>query len=165
MNGVHCFKDRCFEVLYGLDNDSRALFASVIWRIWHSRNALSWDKENHTSMLMCNKATSFLDDWGEARVLRDVGLNLPISDTQFKWSTPPLGHLKCNVGASFSNDNGSVGWGLCIRNDFSEFVAAKTMWNTPCLQVPEGEAPMSYLHYIGSTIWAIVFLLLNLTVK
>lgn len=39
MHGVHCFKDLCFKMLKNLDSNSSSLFASVIWSIWHSRNA------------------------------------------------------------------------------------------------------------------------------
>lgn len=31
-------------------------------------------------------------------------------------------------------------WGLCLRNELGEFIAAKTAWSTPCMHVAEGEA-------------------------
>lgn len=82
---------------------------------------------------MCNKASSYLDDWKEAKTLYGENLSIPVLAAGLSRSAPPAGHLKCNVDASFSNTNGLTGWGLCIRTDSGEFVTTKMLWQSPCL--------------------------------
>ena len=48
--------------------------------------------------------------------------------------------FKCNVDASFSHAQNWVGISMCIRDDESCFVLAKTEWMTPLLNVDLGEA-------------------------
>lgn len=50
------------------------------------------------------------------------------------------GRLKCNIDASFSEALNCVGFGFCIRNEFGEFIRARTMWSNPVCPSDVGEA-------------------------
>ncbi|AES65936.1 hypothetical protein MTR_2g059130 [Medicago truncatula] len=44
------------------------------------------------------------------------------------------GRLKCNIDATFSKALNCVGFGFCIRNEFGEFIRARTMWSNPVVR-------------------------------
>lgn len=48
------------------------------------------------------------------------------SDQQeiFSWIKPPIGVLKCNIDASFFNNNSLMEYGACVRDSLVQFVAA-----------------------------------------
>jgi hypothetical protein len=46
----------------------------------------------------------------------------------------------CNVDASFFTRLNRVRIGICIRDDRSRFVLAKTVWTSPIMNVDVGEA-------------------------
>ncbi|RHN43816.1 hypothetical protein MtrunA17_Chr8g0391961 [Medicago truncatula] len=48
--------------------------------------------------------------------------------------------LKCNVDASFSEALNCVGFGLCIRDEYRNFIKAKTLWSNPVCSSDVGEA-------------------------
>ncbi|RHN65376.1 hypothetical protein MtrunA17_Chr3g0079221 [Medicago truncatula] len=59
---------------------------------------------------------------------------------QCKWLKPHQGRLKCNVDASFSEALNCVGFGLCIRDEYMNFIKAKTLWSIPVCSLDVGEA-------------------------
>lgn len=60
----------------------------------------------------------------------------------------PTGFVSCCVDASFITGSGRTGWGMCIRNDRGEFVAARMSWSTLCLPVIEVET-LGLLHALS----------------
>ncbi|GAU39464.1 hypothetical protein TSUD_158950 [Trifolium subterraneum] len=59
---------------------------------------------------------------------------------QVNWEKPSHGRYKCNIDASFSPMSNKVGIGMCIRDTNGCFVAARTEWMEPILDVDIGEA-------------------------
>jgi hypothetical protein len=57
-----------------------------------------------------------------------------------RWQKPLEGRFKCNIDASFSRHLNRIGIGMCIRDDSSTFVLAKTEWISHLCDVHVGEA-------------------------
>jgi len=57
-----------------------------------------------------------------------------------KWQKPGRGRLKCNVDAAFSSSLNVIGFGMCIRDETGQFVAAKTLRSSPICDSSIGEA-------------------------
>lgn len=75
------------------------------------------------------------------------------------WFSPNPSFYKCNVDASFFNEQGKTGFGMCTRDHLGQFIIARTDWAPFCLPTLEGET-------IGLlTVWASIMLYLKLTVK
>jgi len=69
------------------------------------------------------RASSLLYEWNAARNAR---LNNNVvngngehsqSARMIKWSKPNRGRMKCNIDASFPNNENRIGIGICIRDD------------------------------------------------
>jgi ribonuclease HI len=57
-----------------------------------------------------------------------------------QWQPPPLSYVKCNVDASFFNNDGATGWGWCVRDHRGRFLLAGTNLIQAHLNTLEGEA-------------------------
>ncbi|XVF62295.1 hypothetical protein PTKIN_Ptkin08bG0206000 [Pterospermum kingtungense] len=62
----------------------------------------------------------------------------PISEQE--WVRPPAGFLKCNVDAAVFNHDSVAGLGMALRNEFGQFVAAKTVSIAARISAREAEA-------------------------
>lgn len=49
-----------------------------------------------------------------------------------------MGFVKCNIDASFSMDSNKVGNGMCHREVLGNFIAAKTRWVIPVVDIHMG---------------------------
>ncbi|GAU38731.1 hypothetical protein TSUD_208420 [Trifolium subterraneum] len=133
-------KENVFNIMLQLNEDSRAVFACVMWSIWKQRNDVIWRNERVHRTVVCERANSLLTGWRNAREVRDRYNNQQHSPQRFEWTRPDAGTWKCNVDASFSRSRNKVGIGVCIRDDQGQFVLAKTEWYSPILDVDTGEA-------------------------
>jgi hypothetical protein len=64
----------------------------------------------------------------------------PRQEGNVKWIKLVEGKFKCSIDASFSKLSIRVGIRVCIGDDTSTFVLAKTEWFTPICELHVGEA-------------------------
>lgn len=72
--------------------------------------------------------------------LGHVGNHAKTVVTPSYWVKPPSGCVKCNMDTTFSNEMNVMGVGMCLRDDSSHFLLAKTHRSSPLLLVHEREA-------------------------
>ena len=92
------------------------------------------------------RASSLLYEWNAARnaTLNNIDVNGNGEHSQsamvIKWSKSNRGRMKCNIDASFPNNENKIGIGICIRDEEGVFVIARTKCLTPKCDVHIGEA-------------------------
>ncbi|GAU46456.1 hypothetical protein TSUD_402230 [Trifolium subterraneum] len=116
--------DNLFSILQRLDKEEQELFGVMVWSIWKRRNNQVWDN---------------ITDSNRTQLRRHVG-NPQSVPQQVNWEKPSHGRYKCNIDASFSPMSNKVCIGMCIRDTNGCFVAARTEWMEPILDVDIGEA-------------------------
>ena len=112
----------------------------ILWSIWKHRNNKLWNNVTETAQVICARAESLLTSWRNAQLIHHPIPHHPATPNDLKWIKPSPGRFKCNVDASFSQARYRVGIGVCIRDDESHYVLAKTEWMSPLLDVDLGEA-------------------------
>jgi hypothetical protein len=87
-----------------------------------------------TRAVVCDKGTTLLIGWKNAREAKEKPINLT-RVPHYCLEKPPTGRLKCNMNASFSRSPNKMDIGVCIRDDQDQFVLAKREWNHPFLML------------------------------
>jgi len=135
-----------FHLLQVLSAEESALFATILWSIWKQRNNKIWNDVTDAQNFVLERASSLLYEWNATRNARlknnDVNGNGEHSQSArvIKWSKRNRGRMKCNIDASFPNNENKIGIGICIRDDEGVFVIARTECLIPKCDVHIGEA-------------------------
>ena len=141
-----------FTLLQELPQGQAEQFATLLWSVWKSRNLRVWENVTDTGQVIVEPAKQLLQNWNlvnckkqisgaagaaaaphttaimtdsAAAVMTDSAATVALP-VQCKWLKPHQGRLKCNVDASFSEALNCVGFGLCIRDEYRNFIKAKT---------------------------------------
>ena len=101
-------------------------------------------------VVVLERAKVPLEDWRAAKSYQQQPSRAQNIDDTSKWTKPAIGQFKCNIDASFAKHLNKVGIGMCIRDDTSAFVLAKTEWFSPIYEVHirEGLALLSALEWV-----------------
>jgi ribonuclease HI len=110
----------------------------VLWSIWKQRNNRIWNNIIDAQNFVFTCAATVLSDWQSPHRVRTGELIQPI-EIVHRWKKPINGRVKCNIDASFSSTLNKVGIGMCIRNDYGEFILAKYDQFDPICDVRSGE--------------------------
>ena len=158
MQNNNTVADIIFALLRELTQDQSQMFATLLWSIWKSRNLRVWQNTTETTQAIAERARFLLYNCQSANKEKQRGtvagasVVQPISiqaagtagnavlPVQNRWQKPLQGRLKCDVDAAFSETLNCVGFGLCIRDEFGEFIKAKTLWSNPICSSDIGEA-------------------------
>jgi hypothetical protein len=132
--------DNLFSILQNLDKEQQELFSVMVWSIWKRRNNQVWDNVADSNRTVCERARHLITSWRQAQHIRSHVSNQQPAPQQMHWLKPSPGRYKCNIDASFSSISNKVGIGMCIRDAHGSFVAARTKWIEPILDVEIGEA-------------------------
>ncbi|PNY08123.1 cytochrome p450 [Trifolium pratense] len=103
--------ENLFSVMHKLDKAQQELFNVMAWSIWKCRNNQVWNNITESSQTVYNRAMHLITSWQNAQQVH------------------ALAHLTQPVGI-----------GMCIRNYKGQFVAARTEWIEPIMEVEVGEA-------------------------
>jgi hypothetical protein len=133
-------KETLFSILQSLNHEQMEFFCVMVWSIWKRRNNKVWDNVVDSDQAVIERANHLITGWRNAQKLRNLANTAPTDPQQTVWVKPNSGRYKCNVDASFSFNRNKVGLGMCIRDDHGRFVAARTQWLEPILDVEIGEA-------------------------
>jgi len=135
-----------FHMLQVLSAKESAIFATILWSIWKQRNNKVWNDVTDVQRFVLERATSLLYEWNATRNAR-LNNNVVSENGEhsqsvrvIKWSKPNRGRMKCNIDASFPNNENRIGIGICIRDDEGAFFIAKTECLTPMCDAHIGEA-------------------------
>jgi len=134
------FPTNVFAILRHLDQQQKQVFSVTLWSIWKHRNNKVWNNVTETNQAICACAGSLFTSWRNAQSTRHPIPQHPATPNDLKWIKPSPDRFKCNVDASFSQARNRVSIGVCIQDDESRFVLAKTEWMSPLLEVDLGEA-------------------------
>ncbi|CAJ2647435.1 unnamed protein product [Trifolium pratense] len=140
LNTNNNIDDNLFSVLHRLDKDQQEFFSVMVWSIWKRRNNQVWDNITDSDQTVVERARHLITSWRDAQQIRSLTNTVQTVPQKMIWVKPSHGRYKCNVDASFSLTHNKVGIGMCIRDDHGRFVAARTQWVEPILDVEHGEA-------------------------
>ncbi|CAJ2675491.1 unnamed protein product [Trifolium pratense] len=132
--------ENLFSILHWLNKDQQELFCVLVWSIWKRRNNKVWEDVTDSDQTVVERAKHLITSWRSAQQIRQSAHITQPSPQQTVWTKPRHGRYKCNVDASFSLDRNKVGIGMCLRDDHGRFVAARTEWIEPIVDVEIGEA-------------------------
>jgi ribonuclease HI len=130
----------------------------MVWSIWKRRNNQVWENITETAQTVCERARHLITSWRNAQNYQSLANITQSAPQQTKWSKPSIGRYKCNIDASFSHSTNKVGIGICIRDEHGQFVAARTEWMEPILDVEVGEA----MGLLSALIWVVELQLHNM---
>ncbi|KAL6515330.1 hypothetical protein OROHE_018962 [Orobanche hederae] len=100
-----------------------AEFAVLGWRIWKERNEICWEGRRSTAAKAVYGTAGILHEWIFARTPPSRCIREP---TCMRWHRPRAGYVKLNIDAAEFQDITITGYGLVLRDENGEFVAAKT---------------------------------------
>ncbi|PNX97052.1 cytochrome p450 [Trifolium pratense] len=132
-------------------NDGTTSFSVLLGSIWKRRNGKVWNNITESNITVCERARHLITSWTQAQQT-DSYANTPEPIQQHtNWEKPSRRRYKCNIDASFSSTHNKVGIGMCIRDDQGRYVATKTEWLEPILDVEIGEATglLTALKWVG----------------
>lgn len=81
------------------------------------------------------QASTFSYDWTQANSLEAQTRRRQDEGYQYVWTPPNPGSFKCNVDASFFEDQGKTSFGMSIRDEYGHFIIARTYWVPFCPQL------------------------------
>jgi hypothetical protein len=132
--------DILLSILHNLNQEQQANFSVLLWSIWKRRNNKVWNNISETNTTVCERARHLITSWKQAQQIRSSANISQLIQQHIHWEKPSHEEYKCNIDASFSPTRNKVGLGMCIRGDHGRYVAAKTEWLSPILDVEIGEA-------------------------
>lgn len=91
----------------------------IVWFLWKNRNKLLFEGSQNNFLVLVAKAIEESELWFLAQS-HEKALEMEEKrdelEQQKRWSSPPLGWLKCNVGVDWAK-NGQIGGGAWVLRD------------------------------------------------
>lgn len=126
-----------FYLIRAIPQDDVAKFCMMLWSLWSRRNTKLWVNMDETAQECIHRGAAVFSSWNAARKSSAPQTLTPVVTN---WMKPPPGFLKCNIDASFHEESGTTGYGICIRDHVGRFYMARTHYSSPLMGVREGEA-------------------------
>lgn len=96
----------------------------IIWRIWKSRNELTFQGRDREATSIVNIAEADAVEWAKCDEKTGPQTAHHITQAvQAKWEQPALGWLKCNIDGAWPRTGNQCGAGWILRNQFG-----KVLW-------------------------------------
>ncbi|XP_073020930.1 uncharacterized protein [Primulina eburnea] len=133
-NTSESFSDFVFKVLSVSNETIVGKIAMILWSVRKQRNNKLWND----SFLPATQATTFgyafLCEWSGAKARSQFTAQNQHPQTgvlnendEVHWKLPPPTFVKCNVDVAFFKDQRVlIGFGIVIRDEKGQFVAART---------------------------------------
>ncbi|MCH87041.1 hypothetical protein A2U01_0007906 [Trifolium medium] len=83
--------------------------AILLWSLWNNRNNLVWNDNKLNARQIGSQAVQLWEEWRAVHVFRPAEQQQQQVTPGMQWQTPTQGRLKCNVDASFYDDEGVCG--------------------------------------------------------
>ena len=100
------------EALLNLDENTRLLSITLLWKIWNVRNSVNDGDHPPVPAVVVSSAFQYFADF-ISYLCRPHAVPAPTPD---RWIQPPVDFLKINIDGSFCRETQSGGWGFCIRD-------------------------------------------------
>lgn len=107
-----------------LDNATLLKIASVLWVVWRARNNVIWRGLNWNASSVSRHASNIMQEWLIGVTTTNEERTV-VEDDVSRWNPPESGWLKCNVDVALFKEDKKVGFGLILRDNRTNFVAAK----------------------------------------
>ncbi|XP_073014635.1 uncharacterized protein [Primulina eburnea] len=146
-NTSESFSDFVFKVLSVSNENIVGKIAMILWSVWKQRNNKLWNDSILPSAQATTSGYSFLCEWIEAKARSRFNAQnqhpqngVHNGNDKVHWKLPPPTFVKCNVDVAFFKDQRVIGFGMVIRDDKGQFVAARTAFKEGLPSIQEGEA-------------------------
>ncbi|WOH11862.1 hypothetical protein DCAR_0831358 [Daucus carota subsp. sativus] len=97
----------------------------LCWNLWQRRNSWVWNHVNTSAFGVRSKAMSMLVEWQQAREEgKERATRQPT--VARSWCKPPAGWVKINTDAACVLGTGQVGIGCIIRDEWGNFLRARS---------------------------------------
>ncbi|CAN1821825.1 hypothetical protein LINPERHAP1_LOCUS29697 [Linum perenne] len=136
------FLEAAMKSLTTWDEHKKEVWVMILWSLWGERNQRVWSKVFRSPQLVVEAGMSVLQDWRKAKAKGPAELT-PTSSAPVrcgKWHPPPVMRLKCNVDATFREQQLMWGWGVALWDHAGTLVAYRTGWQRGTPEIREGEA-------------------------
>ncbi|KAH9653988.1 putative reverse transcriptase/RNA-dependent DNA polymerase [Citrus sinensis] len=101
-----------------------ALFVSLCWAIWHSRNLFIFERRKEDPRFPVARAEATIEVYRKVKVPQMQIEGRQKSNHEQTWKPPPEGYVKVNTDAAIYMEEQKVGLGIIIRDSKGDFVAA-----------------------------------------
>ncbi|PNY00873.1 ribonuclease H [Trifolium pratense] len=98
-----------------------------------------WNDNKLNARQIGSQAVQLWEEWRAVHVFRPAEQQQQQVTPGMQWQTPTQGRLKCNVDASFYDDEGVCGGGWCIRDCSNHFILAVSNFIHERINTIEGE--------------------------
>jgi hypothetical protein len=114
VNNCHDFCDLMFDICRNEAKQVAGKVAVMLWCIWQNRNNFVWNNNKMSAQQIGMQADHMWHEWAMAQGLLDEQQQevqlLQVDSLELQqWQPPPLSYVKCNVDASFFNNDGGAG--------------------------------------------------------
>ncbi|GAU29840.1 hypothetical protein TSUD_223860 [Trifolium subterraneum] len=140
LNTSNNIADILLFILQSLNKEQQEIFSVLLWSIWKRMNAKVWNNITESNTNVYERAQHLLTSWKQAQQTRSYANTSQPVQQHTNWEKPSRGRYKCNIDASFSSTHNKVEIDMCIRDGQGRYVAAKTEWLEPIVDVEIGEA-------------------------
>lgn len=108
------------------DNATLCKIIVLLWNVWRARNNVIQRGAAWNSLSISKQIDSTWEEWCPVISSTKVRgtMTSPTIPTNV-WKPPDIDWLKCNVDAALFKEENKVGYGLVLRDDQANFVAAK----------------------------------------
>ena len=100
----------------------------ILWRIWKSRNILTFQHRNTQWWRVLEQARVETQEWSKARNVctstQNTNRGLMVTPRAGRWTKPRQGWYKCNFDASFTSTTTQCKMGWVIRGAYGEYRGA-----------------------------------------
>ena len=93
-------------------------FIWIMWQIWKGRNELVFERRQTNPISILSKAIEDANIWFAVNTTEEVErVNHSCASGQvLKWSPPPIGYFKCNIGIAWERPNAYSGAAWILRD-------------------------------------------------
>lgn len=124
-------------MLRNLDVEEAGLLAALGWRIWRERNSVCLEGKSTSPSRAVSDARCFVVEWLATRLPLRFAV---VRDRSYpNWQRPAPGSVKINTDAALFSEIQLTGFGMLIRGDQGEFIAARSKFLPGVLCVDEAE--------------------------
>jgi hypothetical protein len=108
------------DALLKLDENSRMLSITLLWKIWSARNSANAGDKSPIPAIVASTAIQYNVEC-TTYLCKSPVVSIPASA---RWTHPSADYLKINIDGSFRREYGTGGWGFCIRDCNGEVCGA-----------------------------------------
>jgi len=131
------FSTLLFNLFNRLTTEQQSMASMVLWSLWKNSNSKLWENSDSAPTFIVQSAKDSLNEWRYMQHHKNQGQQVHHT---VQWTKPPPPFFKCNVDCALFNNNSTAGYGICIRNSTSQFIADMSNFSHYSLMPVEAKA-------------------------